>query len=278
MVPGSTIANLTALWVARDAAGARRVIASESAHLSIRKAAHILGMNFEVVPTDHKQRLDERTLNGDLSDACLVLTAGTTAVGAIDPLKLAGRAAWTHVDAAWAGPLLLSNQHRHRLAGLERADSVVISAHKWLFQPKESGLVLFRDAALATDTLSFCGNYLASPNVGLLGSHGAIAVPLLGTLLAWGRRGIAQLIDHCMENAQRLASDIQGNKDFELFGPVQSGIVVFRARDVDKQQSLLSRLVPRIASGVRIEQETWLRFVAANPLVDVNLILKALHS
>src|SRR5713101_3216767 len=104
----------------------------------------------------------------------------------LDPLKFVGKAAWTHVDAAWAGPLRLSEPHKDRLAGIEQADSVAVSAHKLLFQPKESGLVLFRDVARANDAISFGGSYLAVANVGVLGSHGAVAVPLLGTLLAWG--------------------------------------------------------------------------------------------
>ena len=62
---------------------------------------------------------------------------GVRLIGASD-------AAWIHVDAAWAGPLVLSEQHKGRLAGIERADSVAVSAHKWLFQPKEAGLVFFR--------------------------------------------------------------------------------------------------------------------------------------
>ena len=170
VVPGSTVANLTAIWAAREARGARRVVASEAAHLSVRKAAHILGLHFEAVPIDARGTLDADALP-DLAGACLVLTASTTSVGAVDPLGLRGRAAWTHVDAA-------------ALDGIEGADSVADSAHKWLFQPKESALVLFHDAEEAHGAISFGGAYLAAPNVGLLSSHGAVAVPLLATLLA----------------------------------------------------------------------------------------------
>ena len=108
---------------------------------------------------------------GDLKRACLVLTAGTTSVGAVDPLNVIGQAAWTHVDAAWAGPLRLSERHAEVLAGIERADSVAVSAHKWLFQPKESALILFREASRANDAISFGSAYLSTPNVGLLGSR-----------------------------------------------------------------------------------------------------------
>ncbi|MEM7497615.1 MAG: pyridoxal-dependent decarboxylase [Pseudomonadota bacterium] len=133
MLPGSTLANLTALWAARDLRGVRRVVASGSAHLSVAKAAHILGLEFEAVATDAADRLDVAAA-GRLTDACLVLTAGTTSSGAIDPLGIAVRrrthAAWVHVDAAWAGPLRLSRRHGAALDGIEDADSVAVSAHK----------------------------------------------------------------------------------------------------------------------------------------------------
>lgn len=269
MTPGSTVANLTALWAARDAAGARRVVASAAAHLSVRKAAHLLGMRYEEIPADPAQRLDAGALPGDLSDVCLVLTAGTTGAGAIDPLSLCGRAAWTHVDAAWAGPLRLSPAHAARLAGLERADSVSVSAHKWLFQPKESALVLFRDAARAEAALSFGGSYLATPNVGVLGSHGATAVPLLGLLLAWGREGLAARVDRCMAMTDRLAAVVEASQAYDLFGPPKSGVVLFRPRSGNGARGCLA---PGTASQVAIGGVMWLRCVAANPGADIEAI------
>ena len=274
MTSGSTVANLTALWAARDAAGVKRVVASEAAHVSVRKASRILGLTFEAVPVDAFQRLDVRAL-GDVSNACLVLTAGTTAVGALDPLELVGKAAWTHVDAAWAGPLRLSEPYKDSLAGIEQADSVAVSAHKLLFQPKESGLVLFRDVARANDAISFGGGYLAVPNVGVLGSHGAVAVPLLGTLLAWGRQGLAERIERCMANAQRLAGAIEASPDFELFAPPETAVVAFRPTH-GSVDALGVRLMPATASTATIKGQTWLRCVAANPAVDIGHVLKAI--
>lgn len=185
LVPGSTIANLTALWAARELTGARRVVISTAAHLSIAKAARILGLELVQVPADDQQRLRVDLLPDDLADAVVVLIAGTVATGAMDPLDLGHGAAWVHVDAAWAGPLRLS-KHARLLDGIEAADSVAISAHKWLYQPKECGVVLFADAEPVHAALSFGGGYLAAPNIGLLGSHANTALPLAVTLLAWG--------------------------------------------------------------------------------------------
>ena len=84
MTPGATIANLTALWAARDVAGARRVMASEHAHVSVKKSAHLLGLRYEGIAVDGRGRLDRHALPSELRDTCLVLTAGTTSTGAID--------------------------------------------------------------------------------------------------------------------------------------------------------------------------------------------------
>lgn len=274
MTPGSTLANLTALWAARDITGARRIIASEAAHLSIPKAAKILGLAFETVPADTAQRMDAANLPKNMSDAILVLTAGTTSAGAVDPLSLCGRAAWTHADAAWAGPLVFSQTHAARLAGMERADSVVVSAHKWLFQPKESALVLFRDQKRAHDAVSFGGSYLAAPNIGVLGSHGAVAIPLLATLLAWGRAGLADRIDRCMAAAETLADRLSGDSRWQVFAPPETGVVLFRPANRDSE-SALARLPSGLASTTRIGNDTWLRCVAANPNVDITAVTDA---
>ncbi|HZF79163.1 MAG TPA: pyridoxal-dependent decarboxylase, partial [Rubrivivax sp.] len=281
LTPGSTLANLTALWAARECAGVKEVLASQSAHLSVQKAAHLLGLRFRSLPVDDVGALRVDALgsvggSSDLSRSVLVLTAGTTSTGAVDPLSLAGRAAWTHVDAAWAGPLRLSPKHANRLAGIEEADSVAVSAHKWLFQPKESALVLFRDSARAHAAISFGGAYLATPNVGLLGSHGAAAVLLMATLMAWGREGLAARVDHCMALAQQWAEVIGGDARLMLHSRPATGVVLWRPVDETLFNHLLSCLPPGSASITVLEGTRWFRNVAANPNADVHLLATAL--
>ncbi len=108
---GSTIANLTGIWAARDAAGAKTVITSQAAHLSVEKACRLLELELVVVPVDGRGRL--------------------------------------------------SPAHAGKLDGIGAADSVAVSAHKWLFQPKDSALVMFRDLEAANAAVSFGGGYLA---------------------------------------------------------------------------------------------------------------------
>lgn len=186
---GGTLANLTALWSARNAALAPRagfagveaegmtaalrhygyegavVVGSQLMHFSFDKAAGLLGLGTQQlvkVQTDARLRVDLAALRRTLRECrerrllvvALVGVAGTTDSGAIDPLEemadLAREAGvHFHVDAAWGGPVLFSRRHRGKLAGLERADSVTVDGHKQLYVPMGVGLVLLRDPRLA---------------------------------------------------------------------------------------------------------------------------------
>lgn len=273
MTPGSTIANLTALWAARSA-GATEVVAGPGAHLSVKKSALLLAMPFRVV--------DDWSSTGDLSHSAAVLTAGTTSTGEIEPLDAAASARWRHVDAAWSGPLRLSTRHRSLLDGIEAADSVAVSAHKWLFQPKESALVLFADVEAANASISVDADYLAVPNVGVLGSHGAMAVPLLATLLAYGRSGVAAWIDATMALADELWSRVDAHPDLEARSRPHSAVVCWRHRSVAPEE-IRRRLaesapVPAMVSTTTVAGESWLRSVGANPLADPAVVVDAVLS
>jgi glutamate/tyrosine decarboxylase-like PLP-dependent enzyme len=269
---GSTIANLTAIWAARDAAGVTTVVTSQAAHLSVEKACRLLRLDLVQLPVDRQGRLDRDQLP-NLDHACLVLTAGTTATGAVDPLDLVGAAKWTHVDAAWAGPLRLSQTHAGRLDGIQAADSVAVSAHKWLFQPKDSALVMFRDLHTANAAIGSGAGYLAKPNVGVQGSRSAAAIPLLATLLAWGREGVEQRLDHLMQMADVLADAIESCDHLALWGRPQTAINVFRHMGASTA-ALVQRLPPGMLSTCVLDGQTWARSVAANPSVDMDLVLE----
>jgi L-2,4-diaminobutyrate decarboxylase len=177
------------------------------------------------------------------------------------------------VDAAWAGPLRFSDRYASLLGGVEQADSVAFSAHKWLFQPKECGVVLFADADAAHGALSYGGGYLAAPNVGVLGSHGASALPLAATLLAWGKRGVAERIERCMALADELARLVDEHERLRLFRPPTTGVVLWRVPGKD------SRAVRDGLHGARVSLaeaagQTWLRSVSANPMADPELVVR----
>lgn len=260
---GSTLANLTALWRAREA-GARRVVTSADAHISVAKAAHILGLPFRAVPVDAHGRLDRSQL-GVSEDAAVVLTAGTTGRGVIDALAPVP-CRWLHVDAAWAGPLRLT-RYGARLDGIEQADSVAISGHKWLYQPKDSALILFR-AADAQEAISFGGSYLATPNVGVQGSRGAAAIPLLASLMALGRSGLAALIEKNMADAEKLAALVSADPRLELRQAPEAGVLNWRPAH-GATADVLERL-SGTSSRTVIDGTLWARQVAANPHADID--------
>jgi len=244
--------------------------------VSIRKSANILGIKYRAVPVKPNRRINEGLL-GDLSSAALVLTAGTTSSGAIDPLFAGQNARWRHIDAAWAGPLRLTNTHRHLLDGIEQADSVSISAHKLLFQPKESAVVLFRSFSNVSEALSFGGPYLVKPNVGLLGSHGAAGVPLLAMLLAWGREGLASRLDSCMKAADDLTALLAEDSKYQIFSAPITGVVLWRPRSLPFEEA--KRLLEGISiSTAVIDGEVWFRCVASNPMVSARTYFDSIHS
>ncbi len=267
MCSGSTIGNLTGLWAAREA-GATHVIGSCDAHLSIPKAAHLLGLPYQSVPTLPNGQMNSSALPNDLSNAALVLTAGTTGRGAIDPLDEKYNALWIHIDAAWAAPLMLTT-HNNLLVGIDRADSLVISAHKWFYQAKDSALVLFKSSK-TRDNISFSGDYLVTPNIGIQGSRSAAAIPLMATLLAWGQSGLASRIENDMQNAARLAAYIDADSTMSLKQQPTSGVLNWQPTHQDIEKVILE--LRDVASHTVIDNEVWLRQVAANPNVDIDKV------
>ncbi len=130
-------------------------------------------------------------------------------------------------------------------------------------------MVLFKDVEAAHPAISFGGAYLATPNVGILGSHGAIAVPLLATLLAWGQSGLAERIDRAMDCAEDLWQRLSAHPKARVLGPLASGVVLWRPTGSAKIDHCLRALPQGSTSQTVIGGETWLRHVAANPSVDI---------
>ena len=274
MTPGSTISNLTALWVARDTARIDRIVTSMDSHLSIQKAANILGLKLLKLKTNLKGEIDINEIPRDLSKSALVLTAGTTASGAIDDLKIKKEAAWLHIDAAWAGPLRLSDNFTNILDGIENADSVSISGHKWFFQPKESGLILFKDVLTANKTISATSGYLTTENVGILGSHGAIALPLMATLIAWGKTGLIERLERSMKLSIQLWQRLNEHSELIVFNKPTTGVILWRLNTHNQTKELFSLLPTGSASFIEYKNQFWIRNVAANPSMDIEFLWK----
>ncbi|MEY9843746.1 aromatic-L-amino-acid decarboxylase [Streptacidiphilus sp. BW17] len=183
-VSGGSAGNLSALVVARDTArrslgldrrAPLRIAVSDQTHSSVANTLSIIGVDPLVVPTeDH--RLTGRALAAALAEAertaaedgpviGVVATAGTTNAGIIDDLagiadQAAAHGLWLHVDAAYGGAGLFAPEIRAAMTGIERADSVVIDPHKWLFAPFDCGALLYRDPRLARAVHTQDASYL----------------------------------------------------------------------------------------------------------------------
>ncbi|PSN20117.1 aspartate aminotransferase family protein, partial [filamentous cyanobacterium CCP5] len=198
LVSGGSLANLQALIVARNAklgvlesglmpfGKAPVVLTSELAHSSVQKAAMVAGLGTEgaiAIPTSEKGQMDGAVLRSHLQQVrengqypfMVLATAGTTVTGNIDPLGEIGDIArendlWFHVDGAYGGALVFSDQHRHRLAGIEQADSVTFNPQKWLYVTKTCASVMFRDMAVLEDHFRVAAPHMHTapdwPNLG----------------------------------------------------------------------------------------------------------------
>ena len=234
---GGTVANITALWIARNRllkadgdykgiaaqgliAGMLHygykglaVLVSERGHYSLGKTVDLLGIgrdNIVAIATAENNKVDVDAMRkkaheleaSGIKVMALVGVAGTTETGSIDPLNEMADLSEElgchfHVDAAWGGSTLLSSNYRHLLSGIERADSITIDAHKQMYVPMGAGLVLFKDPA-ATDAIEHHAEYILRKGSKDLGSH----------TLEGSRPGMAMLVHACLR--------VIGRKGYEM--------------------------------------------------------------
>jgi aromatic-L-amino-acid decarboxylase len=297
MTSGGAAANFIALKTARDSGGraeirtrgvdGRRLVAyaSEEAHVTIARAADMIGLGMGAVrpvPVDDAYRMDvaalreaiERDVAEGFEPFVVVGTAGTTATGAVDPLVeiadvCADRGLWFHADAAYGGPAILTDDLAPLLAGIERADSVTVDPHKWLYTPQSGGCLLVRridDLAAAWDaeasyvhqdrTRTRRGRDLRT--LGPQFSRGFQGLKVWVSLLAHGRRAYAERISHDAALTRYLASLVEARPDFELMAPVALSICCFRyvPEDVagrDDRDEYLDALNERILTEAQLD-------------------------
>ncbi|WAJ70585.1 pyridoxal-dependent aspartate 1-decarboxylase PanP [Catenovulum adriaticum] len=270
---GGTLANITALWVARNNLlkaddqfkGVNRaglfpalthygynglaVLVSERGHYSLAKAADVLGIGRDNliaihVNGEHKVLVDEmRQAANELEKQnikvmAIVGIAGTTETGNVDPLNELADLAQSlnchfHVDAAWGGATLFSKKHKALLKGIERADSVTIDAHKQMYVPMGSGLVLFKRPELASEIEQHAEYVLrkGSKDLGshtLEGSRPGMAMLVYSALKVLGRQGYELLINRSLKQAQYFADLINQQSDFELVSKPELCILTYR--------------------------------------------------
>lgn len=280
---GGTIANITALWVARNKAlkaqgsfkGVEKeglfkamkhygyeglaVLVSERGHYSLKKAADVLGIGQEglvSVKTADNNRICPKDLQDKIAQLkqqnikpfAVIGVAGTTETGNIDPLREIAKICQDedchfHIDAAWGGATLMSNNHRHLLDGIELADSVTIDAHKQLYIPMGAGMVLFKDPD-AMKSIEHHAQYILRKGSKDLGSHtlegsrSGMAMLVYASMHIISRAGYELLIDQSIAKARYFADLIKAQPDFELVSEPELCLLTYRYLPAHIKQAL----------------------------------------
>jgi len=273
LTSSGTMANLEALWVSGQLAPGRRIVGSEQAHYTHKRISSVLKLEFASVPADNRGRMSMESLENELRQGdvgTVVVTLGTTAIGAVDPLHevmaLKKRYGFrVHVDAAYGGyftliPDALGESALRAFAAIEQADSIVIDPHKHGLQPYGCGCVLFRDPAVGrfykhdSPYTYFTSKQLHLGEISLECSRaGAAAVALWATqqllpLTPGGEfaSGLARGRAAALELDRRLRQDGAGGGRFQTLalGAPELDIVVWKLNaETPEQASQLAQSV-----------------------------------
>jgi L-2,4-diaminobutyrate decarboxylase len=314
-VQGGTIGNLSALVVARDVAKrkfpttTRWVIAtSEEAHSSIKAASHVMDVDVLAIAPDVHGSLR----GDDAADAidrfhqdhpghrvfALVATAGTTNLGIVDDLQglgivAQGRDVWFHVDGAYGLAALCAPTVRHLFDGIERADSLIVDPHKWLFAPFDACALIYRNPALAKETHLQHAAYLQTldddgewnpSDYAIHLTRRARGLPFWFSLAAYGTDEYSRAMEETLTVAKKAAELISQHPNLELLREPTLSIVAFTRKgwslaDYEKWSDDLLReqigfVTPSAHHGLPI-----LRFAIVNPwtkIEDIHAILATL--
>ena len=257
LTSGGSAASVEALVTAREAAGHPEqpaVYMSDQSHSALKRAALVAGVrreNIRLVPSDGAFRIDLAGLRQCVTDdranglqpVAVCANAGSPGTGAIDPLGpladfCASEGIWLHVDAAYGGFALVTPEGKDLLAGIERADSVGIDAHKWFFQPYEAGALMVKNVAHLEDAFAIGHDVLQDtvwganhPNFadrGLQLSRTPRALKIWMSVQTFGMEGFRAAVQEGLDLARRAEAYIEANPVLELMTPVSLGIVCFR--------------------------------------------------
>jgi aromatic-L-amino-acid/L-tryptophan decarboxylase len=251
----ASTSTLAALAAAREANPGRVVLCSEHAHSSVEKAARLLGLAVQKVPADARFRM--KTDLGDLEGACaLVATVGTTASTSVDPVaELAEicerQQIWLHVDAAYAGSAMVCPEFRWAWEGIERADSVVVNPHKWLFTPVDCSAFWTRRPDELHAAMTLVPDYLRTGDEDALNlsEYGPAlgrrfrALKLWAVLRCYGREGLQERIREAVRLAELFEGWVRDEEGWELVAPRPFSVVCFRREGSDEQnEAVLERV------------------------------------
>ena len=254
---GGSAASLIALVAAREAAGGpdrATVYMSGHSHSAVIRAAMIIGVHrdrIRLLPSDDRYRLDvdalaravEEDRAAGLNPIAVCANAGAGGTGAVDPLEeavafCAAERLWLHVDAAYGGFAVVTEEVKRLLRGMEQADSIGLDAHKWFFQPYEAGCLLVKDASKLTGPFSVHHDLLQDtiwgkdhPNFsdsGLQLSRAFRALKVWMSVQTFGMAAFRKAVSNGMNLAARAEDYIGASPVLAMANPASLGIVCFR--------------------------------------------------
>ena len=289
-----------------------RVYCSAEAHSSVDKAVITLGLGSDGlrhIPVDERFRMRADMLEAAIAEdraagirpLAVVATVGTTGTTSIDPVpEIAGvcerEGIWLHVDASYAGVAAIVPEKRYVLAGVERAHSLVVNPHKWLFVPIDCSVLYTREAAALQAAFALPLEILSTPEPGVtnLMDYGMSLGRRFRSLKLWfvlryfGADGIVARLREHMRLAQIVARWAEESNTFELCAPVELSTVVFRynppglaPQDVDAANAKLLTLVNQsgdvFLSGTKVDGKQVLRLAIGNLRTTERHVLRAME-
>jgi len=280
-----------------------RIYASEHAHSSVDKAVMALGFGHDnLVSIDGNDRFEmrtdllERAIANDRSRGMLplavVATVGTTATTSVDPVpeiaKVCAReSCWLHVDASYAGVAAILPERRDVLAGVDRADSLVVNPHKWLFTPVDISALYTRRPEVLKRAFALVPEYLTTAeqdDVVNLMDYGVQlgrrfrALKLWMVIRAFGVDGIAERLRAHMELAREFASWVEAAPPWELMAPVPFSLVCFRYAPLGVDPKVVNRLNQGILDRVNASGRVFLSHTKLNGRVTLRLAIGNLRT
>src|SRR6266852_9405945 len=256
--------------------------ASAESHHSLDKSAGLLGIGRKAlrrITVNEAAQLDpemlERAIVQDLAVGrkpfCVVAAAGTTNSGTVDDLIAVSEICrqyqlWLHVDGAYGGVAIFSNQHRDLVRGIERADSITVDPHKWMAMPFAAGVILTSHPEILERAFSVAAPYMPKAPGAHLPDNSRISIQwtrrmnslkLWLTLRVHGRKAYEELIDRQLKLAASFAAWVS-NSDFEITVPHPLPIVTFRLKAPDLSAQELTAVHNRIVDDVTRDGQRWI--------------------
>jgi glutamate/tyrosine decarboxylase-like PLP-dependent enzyme len=299
---GGSNGNLSAIAVARDVAGGRRLAAvADTAHASVENSLRLLGMEALVVATGPSGRFTGAALERSLAGsgragelAAVIASAGSTNAGVVDELGALARVAhhhdaWLHVDGAYGAGALLLPERRHLFDGLGEADSLIVDPHKWFFCTAGTCALLYRNPASAARTHTQHGPYIdvlhstsaseawTPSDYAFQLTRRASGLPFWFTLLVHGTDAMAEAIRSSIATTSYAVERLREIDGVELVMEPELTVILFRKAGWDAgrfqawARDLLAREVAFVAP-TRWKGETVGRLVFLHPLTTESIV------